>query len=128
MASSSLSPAARRVLVVDDEPLIAEIVARLLPDDVVEFCANGETALRWLGAARYDVVLCDLHLPGLDGGSVAERLERDDPTHAARLVLVTGGALDARDERLLARARHPALQKPFTRAQLLASCRTAAGR
>lgn len=73
------------VLIVDDEPLARERLARLLGQldgyRVLEPCAgNGEEALRLIDTLKPDIVLLDIRMPGLDGLQVAARLcEREAP-------------------------------------------------
>ncbi len=69
-------PATRRVLVVEDQPAIAEIVRILLVErgHVVHVATDGERALDAVGAFAPDVMLVDLTLPGIDGLEVARRV------------------------------------------------------
>jgi DNA-binding response OmpR family regulator len=64
------------VLVVDDEPMVREVVARYLERDGfrVHELADGAQALRWLEQRRADLVVLDVMLPGLDGLSVLRRV------------------------------------------------------
>jgi DNA-binding response OmpR family regulator len=70
------------VLVVDDEPMVREVVARYLERDgaVVEQLDTGDAALAWLGAGnRPDLVVLDVMLPGTDGLTVLREVRtRDD--------------------------------------------------
>jgi two-component system response regulator ResD len=69
-------PAEARVLVVDDEPMVREVLARYLERDgfEVEAVADGELALRAFEARRPDLVLLDLMLPRVDGFEVFRRI------------------------------------------------------
>jgi DNA-binding response OmpR family regulator len=69
------------VLVVDDEPMVREVVARYLERDgaAVEQLDTGDAALRWLAGNRPDLVVLDVMLPGTDGLSVLREVRaRDD--------------------------------------------------
>src|ERR671913_1485186 len=68
--------AAPRILVVDDDPTVSEVVARYLERDgyVVETLADGRTALDRALAEPPDLVVLDLMLPGIDGLEVCRRL------------------------------------------------------
>jgi DNA-binding response OmpR family regulator len=69
------------VLVVDDEPMVREVVARYLERDgaAVEQLDSGDAALRWLAGNRPDLVVLDVMLPGTDGLSVLREVRaRDD--------------------------------------------------
>jgi two-component system CheB/CheR fusion protein len=86
----------RRVLVVEDNPDIAESLRLLLEFFGYEVwvAATGPEGVRLALARRPDVVLCDIGLPGLDGFGVAAALRRDPATAAARLVAITGYGSD----------------------------------
>lgn len=71
-----------RVLVVDDEPMVREVLARYLEREgfAVDTAGDGEAALTAFGAARPDLVLLDLMLPRIDGLEVYRRMRQDAPT------------------------------------------------
>ncbi|MEU6343780.1 response regulator transcription factor [Streptomyces sp. NPDC046977] len=75
--TSDASPA--RVLVVDDDPTVAEVVTGYLvrAGFVVDRAADGHAALAGAAAARPDLVVLDLMLPGLDGLEVCRRIRAD---------------------------------------------------
>ena len=62
-------PTPGSILVIDDEPSLVRALARLLQRDgyVVATARNGRHALAALQAQRYDVILCDLRMPELEG-------------------------------------------------------------
>ncbi|KQX14749.1 two-component system response regulator [Streptomyces sp. Root431] len=76
MSEHSVSPPAARILVVDDDPTVAEVVAGYLEGAgfAVERAADGPGALRRAGERWPDLVVLDLMLPGLDGLEVCRRL------------------------------------------------------
>jgi DNA-binding response OmpR family regulator len=73
---------AQRVLVVDDEPMVREVLERYLTRDGFEVttAADGEEALARFSEAEPDLVLLDLMLPLIDGDEVFRRLRRHAPT------------------------------------------------
>ncbi|MCW2919461.1 MAG: response regulator receiver protein [Actinomycetia bacterium] len=75
------NPAAGRILVVDDDDTVAEVVARYLRRDghEVECVADGREALRRARANPPDLIVLDLMLPGLDGLEVCRRLRETSP-------------------------------------------------
>jgi DNA-binding response OmpR family regulator len=75
-----VTEAPSRVLVVDDDPTVSEVVARYLERDgyVVETVADGRTALDRALAEPPDLVVLDLMLPGIDGLEVCRRLRAHD--------------------------------------------------
>jgi CheY-like chemotaxis protein len=72
-----------------------------------------------LSDAEFDVVLCDVTMPGLTGIDLHERVARDRPELASRFVFMSGGTYTARARDHLERVANPRLDKPFRVAQLL---------
>jgi CheY-like chemotaxis protein len=111
-----------RVLVVEDNHALRENVAEALHLEGFEAveAADGPAALGRLGAERFDAVLLDLVMPGMDGRELLARI-RGDPRLAGLRVVVTTGHSGPR-----ARAGVPAdafLHKPFGVRELLAALR-----
>ncbi|BDG08828.1 hybrid sensor histidine kinase/response regulator [Anaeromyxobacter paludicola] len=108
-------PSRARVLVVDDEPLVARVASRLLsPAHEVTVAHSGTQALaRVEGGERFDVVLCDLMMPDVSGMELYERLGRCAPELRERLVFITGGAFTATARDFLASVGNRCLEKPF---------------
>jgi CheY-like chemotaxis protein len=90
----------RRVLVVDDDPLILEVLKTVL--DLEEFdvvtAADGEAGLQSLRQQRPDVVVCDVMMPGIDGLEVCRRIKADPSTADLPVVLLT--ARDRAEDRV----------------------------
>ena len=80
------------ILVVDDEPLIRETLAEYLQQQGfhVVACESGESALVAARKTAFDIVICDINLPGLDGLEVQERLARISPETC--IILITAYA------------------------------------
>ncbi len=112
-----------RVLIVDDEVRLGTSMRMLLePQHDVSALTCGEAALsRLLGGERYDVVLCDLQMPGLTGMDVYTRLRRDAPEQAERVVFLTGGAWSPEAQAFVADVPNPVLEKPVPPEKLLAA-------
>lgn len=112
-----VNPAAGRgrVLVIDDEPALVELVQQALATThVVVACPSPRAALAMVRSGEpFDAVLCDLTMPELDGLSLYAELRRIAPELAARCVLMTGGATSARAHALLEAYPGPRLTKPF---------------
>jgi PAS domain S-box-containing protein len=105
---------AATVLLVDDEPLVGRAVARILsPPHRVTLATSGGEALGLLSANRYDVVLCDLMMPGLSGMDLHDRLAATAPEVARRMVFLTGGAFTDGARDFLARVPNVRVEKPF---------------
>jgi two-component system NtrC family sensor kinase len=110
----SRPPSATRVLVVDDEPQVREMIGEILRDEghAVELAADGAEALRRLGEQRFDLVLTDLHMPGVDGRGLYASLRQRDPALAARTILLTGDALGLDPSRFPGLEADAVLEKP----------------
>lgn len=112
-----------RVLVVDDEPLLAAMIGSLLEDDCqVDVAVQGRAALDRLARATtpYDVILCDLMMPGMTGMELYDEVVRLYPGLEERFVFMTGGAFTPRAIEFLARVKNRRLEKPFDSAALRA--------
>lgn len=110
-----------RVLVVDDELPVAHLLSRSLGEiHQVEMTTSGREALDLiLGPAPFDVVLCDLLMPGLSGMDLYQELCRRSPGTERILVFMTGGAFTARASEFLARVPNLRIEKPFPLGQVL---------
>ncbi len=103
-----------RVLVIDDEELVGTLIRRTLsPQHAVECLTDPHAALERLAHESFDVVLCDVMMPGLTGIELYEQLSRRQPAVAARLLFLTGGALTAEAQRFLDQHADRAVEKPF---------------
>jgi len=104
-----------RVLIVDDEVLLLDIIQRVLaPDHDVTTARDGEEALLHIAQQpAYDFIFCDLMMPGMSGMDLYARLERTHPELARRVVFLTGGAVTTAAMRLLEQASNEVIAKPF---------------
>lgn len=125
-ASPGASPARGRVLVVDDEPMVARSVARILSGehDVTALTSSREALRRAEAGERWDLVLCDLMMPELSGMELSRRLAGAAPELAGRMVFLTGGAFTPESQAFLAAGR-TWLEKPIDPGLLRASARRA---
>jgi CheY-like chemotaxis protein len=107
-----------RVLVVDDEPLVATTVRRQLAAEFAVDSASGAAdALARVATVRYDALICDVMLEGSSGLDLVEEIRCSHPALATRVLLVTGGASPEIAEQL-ARSGARWLAKPFGGRQL----------
>jgi PAS domain S-box-containing protein len=105
----------KRILVVDDEPGIAGVLAEVLQFDghVVETAGNGHAALEKIAGEGYDLILSDIRMPELDGPALYWELERRDPCLLQRMIFLTGDTLSPGTREFLEKTRVPCLSKPF---------------
>jgi len=105
---------ALRVLVVDDEALVAQSLKRILRGHDIVVANRGADAVEILReGAPFDVVLCDLMMPDVDGMEVFRRVQDLRPEAANRFVFMTGGAFSPGAQRFLAEVPNERLEKPF---------------
>jgi CheY-like chemotaxis protein len=109
-----------RVLVVDDEPIIAQLIADVLSGDgyEVDTAPDGLAALELIGRRAYDLVLSDLRMPELDGLGLYRELQQSRPDLARRFVFITGTSEHTDYQGLIADIAAPVLTKPFDMAEL----------
>jgi PAS domain S-box-containing protein len=107
-----------RILVVDDERALLEVVREMLPEHFVEIAHGPDEADHHLTHGDWDAVLCDVSMPGRGGLDIHARLLGTDSAVAARFVFMSGGALDADTRARLGRLDRPVLEKPFDGASL----------
>jgi PAS domain S-box-containing protein len=112
------------VLVVDDEAAIRSTLSRIFHRGgwQVREATTGEEALSWLVGAEQskspDLVLCDLHMPGMNGLQVYRYLQERYPRVAERFVMMTGDVIGG-DELMRAEPLAcPLVEKPFTVAEI----------
>jgi CheY-like chemotaxis protein len=106
--------ATAKILVIDDEPSFVRALARLLQRDGyrVETAPNGRHVLAALQTQRYDVILCDLRMPELDGRAFYAHLRQRAPALCSRVIFLTGDSRAADHQAFLAQCGRPWLDKP----------------
>ena len=104
-----------RVLVVEDEPTVARLIADVLEDEGmrVEVLMNGREALDRASQQTFDLVICDMKMPGLDGQHFYKSLERAGNPLRERFLFVTGDVIAAPTREFLERHHLPHVAKPF---------------
>jgi two-component system copper resistance phosphate regulon response regulator CusR len=112
-----------RILVVEDEPVAANVLAKGLREHAyaVDIAVDGHAALEQVGLTDYDLVILDVLLPRINGLDLCRRL-RSDATAVPILMLTARGGLDDRVEGLDAGA-DDYLSKPYHFPELLARVR-----
>jgi CheY-like chemotaxis protein len=118
LASAAEESVVRRltILLVDDELSLARGLARLLERDghTVDMVANGRLALARLDERAYDLILCDIRMPELDGPGLYQLLQRQHPHLCQQLIFLTGDTLEPTTGAFLEESGVPCLTKPFT--------------
>jgi DNA-binding response OmpR family regulator len=116
-------PTAGGVLVVDDEPMVREVVANYLEVDGFEVheAADGDEALAWLRDHRPELVVLDVMLPGIDGIALLRHIRRDGDTP---VILLTARAEEVDRIVGLELGADDYVVKPFSPRELAARVRT----
>jgi signal transduction histidine kinase len=113
--SREIRASGRKILIVDDEAEIREILADILREAQhrVAAVSSGREALERMASERYDVILTDIRMPDLDGRTLYREIERRWPEQAARVVFVTGDSLAAALHEFASEHGRPVIEKPF---------------
>jgi two-component system NtrC family sensor kinase len=111
-----------RILVVDDEPELTDLMRAMLEGQGYEVMSaeSAEIGLAFLAEAAFDLVLSDLRMPGMDGPAFWRELVKLHPGLARRVVFVTGDTLSVGAREFLKETGCACVEKPFTQAELLA--------
>ncbi len=114
-----------RVMILDDDPLVTGVVSVLLGQEGMEVLlpVDAADALTMMGQQRPDILLLDMHMPGVDGLSVLGALKRSLPDLQTRIVMLTA----ERDSHYITEARALGacgyITKPIDRDRLVAVVR-----
>ena len=115
----SETPNGRRILIIDDDASLAEMLQLVLRQEGFEttWCASGDAALEVFRSAQFDLVLLDLMLPGLDGVAVCRRIRADSGVPIVMLTAKsdTGDVVDG-----LEAGADDYIAKPFKPRELVA--------
>jgi signal transduction histidine kinase/ActR/RegA family two-component response regulator len=108
-----------RLLIVDDEVLVARAVRRVFEKEFrVEIALDGQSALEKLRKTDYDVVLCDVMMPGISGLDVYRQVRAENEPLARRFVFATGGLFSQELSDNVKRLSNMIVEKPFDPAEL----------
>jgi DNA-binding response OmpR family regulator len=112
----------KRVLVVDDERAVVDLVRRVLVtrDYEVETAYDGRSAVAMIEQELYDLVILDFKMPEMSGVEVYHEIEKVNPEQARRVVFITGDVVGPQTTPFLQAIGRPLLVKPFTTRELLA--------
>ena len=119
-----MTPGARAlVLVVDDDPLIRNLVFAVLEDarfDLAE-ATDGEEALRVAAERPPDVVILDVMMPGMDGNAVCKAMRADARLAGARIIMLTARSESFDRDQAMEAGADDFISKPFSPLDLIAA-------
>ncbi|MEQ1503224.1 MAG: response regulator [Myxococcota bacterium] len=108
------APLRAKVLVIDDEALVAQSISRALAGHDLTTETDAEVALARIRAGeRFEVILCDLMMPTMSGVDFYETLALEVPGQAERVAFLTGGAFSERAATFLDEVPNARLDKPY---------------
>ncbi len=111
-----------RILVVDDDTLVAKALSRLLAEhhEVIALTSAGDALARLERGERFDLIFCDLMMPVTTGVEFHDRLRSLAPDQAERTIFITGGAFTEASRKFLETTANDRLEKPFDQHKLKA--------
>ena len=123
-AAASADPVVKtrghRILVIDDEPDVADYLAEVLEFDGhhVALSVTGEDTLRHLESQTFDVILSDIRMPDIDGPALYKILSERWPESIPVLAFITGDTLSSRVKEFLDLSGRPFMEKPITPSEI----------
>ena len=119
---NSLDGTAKRILVVEDEPSLADM-CRIVLTRVgfeVEIAVNGRMAQDMIEKKQYHLCLIDIMMPKMSGEELYQWLRKKFPKMTNRVVFMTGSVIDGENMAFVGQSGRPLLLKPFTLQELRA--------
>ena len=112
--------ARHRILVVDDEDNLRDVLVEVLKRDghEVDSAADGAEALRRLEESRYDLVVTDLRMPGIEGPALYQALRQRHSANPPHVIFMSANTGIEEYAAFLAETGEPALEKPFNLADM----------
>lgn len=109
-----------KVLAVDDEPVITDLLSRILTGlgHEADIASDGAEALRMINLSDYDAILLDVKMPGLGGPEVLRCIDGLRPELAERVMFITGDTVSPRTQTFLQNQEVDVLPKPFSLEEL----------
>lgn len=125
LAASRTFHHGNRILVVEDEPTVARLIADVLEDEgfQVDVQLDGREALQQADRETYDLVICDMKMPGLDGQHFYQALVLAGNPLSKRFLFVTGDVVAQHTQQFLEQHQLPHVAKPFRMEELKDSVR-----
>jgi two-component system sensor histidine kinase/response regulator len=114
------------ILIVDDNPQNLQVLAKILQENnyEIEFATNGEAALKWLKDKKFDLILLDINMPGMNGFEVCKKIRSNPELNNVPVIFLSA---DTDRESILKGfdlGAQDYVTKPFDSRELLARVRT----
>jgi PAS domain S-box-containing protein len=109
-----------KILVVDDEPVIRQLISKVLGEQghTVETIDNAASALKMVKSKRYRLILLDIKMPGMSGVELYKQFQKIAPSLTKRVVFITGDVMGKRTIAFLDKTKTPYIMKPFDAREL----------
>jgi len=109
-----------KIMVVDDEKVIRDLAKRVLGGEgyEVDTVDNADDALKIIESQRYNLILLDIKMPGMDGVELYRRIQKIAKSLARRVIFITGDILSSDTEKFFAETKVVHIDKPFNATQL----------
>jgi signal transduction histidine kinase/ActR/RegA family two-component response regulator len=116
----SAKVAKAKILVVDDEPVIRQLISKVLGEQghTVETADNAATALKMVKSKRYRLILLDIKMPGMSGVELYKQFQKIAPSITKRVVFITGDVMGKRTITFLDKTKAYYMMKPFDAREL----------
>jgi signal transduction histidine kinase/response regulator of citrate/malate metabolism len=123
--AGAVAPRRSRILVVDDEAVVAELLSDILEaqEHHIDVAYNGREGLEKIRSCDYDAIILDLRMPDINGQQMYELMAREMPEKLDKLMFITADTVTADVERFLEEVKKPCLTKPFSVQDLLETVR-----
>ena len=106
------------MLVIDDEPAVGRVVARILRECEVEVITDSAAALHWLSSRDCEFIVSDVMMPSISGPRLRELVMQRRPEYGSRWVFISGGIFDPEVQARLDKSGITLLRKPLAPGRL----------
>jgi CheY-like chemotaxis protein len=111
----------RRILIVDDDVLVAKSFAKMLRQNIVVTASSGTQALKILASSQFDLILSDVMMPIMDGPAFYQEVSVRFPRYQERFIFITGATKNSEVTKAINETERLILSKPITKSQLLSA-------
>jgi len=110
----------KEILVIDDETLILDLIDKVLSriGHKVDTLKDGSAAIDKIKQKKFDLIICDMKMPGISGAEVYHQIKSVDPNLVERILFITGDTINPETADFLTTSGCPFLLKPFTESEL----------
>jgi CheY-like chemotaxis protein len=117
----------RRILIIDDDKNVLKVLKVALQREgyEIDIVRDGNEGLARLANTQYDLIVCDMQMPGLSGSDFHARLNEHSPEMADKILFMTGDIVRSKTQEFLKETRAVFINKPFDLSALYQKVREA---